>query len=80
MSSHVRSIEELEVIFEKVKERLFLANRTQELDDILDKIGVITERRMGIVENGKILIIGDCPVKEKDLQGIFICIPFCTFP
>ena len=68
----MRSIEEIDEILEIIKERIFLANRTGNLDELLEKIG-ISECNNSFYETnpkGTIVVIGDSAVSKTDLLGI----------
>lgn len=71
--------ERLEEIIDAVSERIYLANRTGELESLLDDWGfrdlikndaVSSDDFYDTHKNGKIVVLGSSQVKEHDLLGI----------
>ncbi len=68
----VRSIEELDDILEDIRKKVILANRMDELDDLLNKWGIVETEPVAIdrFRYGKIAVIGGSEVEETVLLGI----------
>jgi hypothetical protein len=67
-------VDELERIIEevtdKVRQELFLANRTGRLDKVLSKYGVSNKEERYVDKNAKILIIGDSQIGEDKIRKL----------
>ena len=64
---------ELEELMDEIQHRVFLANRTGTLDELLEKMGMsdlIKKDPFESYREGKIVVLSDQRVKEKDLIGI----------
>ena len=72
----IEELEELiEVIQEEIRKKVYIANRTNTLDELLSQIGLNqhiqnSDSRLESYRSGKIVVIGAPTVKEKDLIGI----------
>ncbi|MBR1750450.1 MAG: hypothetical protein IJ740_06125 [Ruminococcus sp.] len=70
--------ERLEELIDKVTEKILIANRTGELDSLLDKWGfsdlieseTYSNSFYDTRKDGKIVVLGASQVKERDLLGI----------
>jgi uncharacterized FAD-dependent dehydrogenase len=61
-------LEELiEEIQEKIKRDIFLYNRTDELDDYLEKIGFLEKEEREYERDAKVLIVGDSQVSKNNI-------------
>ena len=72
----IEELEELiEVIQEEIRKKVYIANRTNTLDEFLSQIGLNqyiqnSNSRLESYRSGKIVVIGAPTVKEKNLIGI----------
>ncbi len=68
----VRSLEELDDIFDEIRKKIILANRMDELDSLLIKWGITEEEPVETdrFKYGKIAVIGGSEVSESVLVGI----------
>ena len=71
----VRGLAELDEILEEIQAKVFLANRMDELDDLLEKWGFtqFIEKKVALDEApkyGKIVIIGDTELKENIIMAV----------
>ena len=69
-----RSIDEIEEIIDKIREKVFLANRIGELDNLLLSLGLTDFVEPSPIDEhykcGKIVVIGNSDIKESILLGI----------
>ena len=69
-----RSIDEIEEILDKIREKVFLANRSGELDNLLVTLGLTDFVEHASTDEhykfGKIVVIGNTDVKESVLLAI----------
>lgn len=72
----VRTVEELEEIIEAITKKVFVANRMDELDTLLEKLGLseYIESTSPMIDEhtklGKIVVIGESAIKEEVLFGV----------
>ena len=72
------TIEELNEIIETIKQKVFVANANNELEILLDKIGINYPKQNSMnncssnsgTPSGKILIIGESSVKKNNIIGM----------
>ena len=64
----------LEDLYEKIKEKVFLANRMDELDELLEKWGfpeyTIAQEKIEHYTSGKIVVIGASAISEEAMKSI----------
>ena len=67
-------IDELEELLDTIREKIMVANRTGELEDILRKLGLTDFIKGNSVydtyKDGKIVVIGGNEIKKNDLLGV----------
>lgn len=67
------NIEELEELLDLIKEKVLIANRTGDLNNIILCMGIDVPKKTSAYETykkGKIVLIGNSKLKEKDFLGI----------
>lgn len=69
-----RGIDEIEEILDKIREKVFWANRSGELDNLLLALGLTDFLEQSPIDEhykrGKIVVIGNADIKESVLLGI----------
>lgn len=64
----------LEDLYEKIKEKVFLANRMDELDELLEKWGfpeyTIAQEKIEHYTSGKIVVIGASAISDEAMKSI----------